>query len=233
MDKNFKVNEAPAKQPVVFDHLFAEKVGGGLVKNASYDRHPGLAVSVDGVCLKAAVLVEDADYDATSIKVKKGSGLVVGDCIATGSVAVAISAVDSSHDDYDILTIAAFGVDLDEGDIVFQATAATRAAGYDDCESADDGALKVVSDSATTGQINLAEATPYYGSKTLAANDYVKAVPKVDMTPKVAPAFVLGTFLPADCGDEVAKLVNGANIRKENALFPAQIADMMKGIHLI
>ena len=45
--------------------------------------------------------------------------------------------------------------------------------GYYDAVSTDEGALKVVASDATTGQINLADVTPYFGSKTLAANDYV------------------------------------------------------------
>lgn len=47
-------------------------------------------------------------------------------------------------------------------------------AGYYDAQSTDEGALKVVASDATTGQINLADVTPYYGSKSpLAADDYV------------------------------------------------------------
>ena len=122
MDKNFKVNEAPAKQPVIFDQIFAEKVGGGIVKNADYDRHPGLAVSADGVCLKAARLVEAITAESTAIKVKKDSGFAAGEFIASGSVAVEISAVDTTHDDYDILE-ATLGVPLGIGDVVYQAEA--------------------------------------------------------------------------------------------------------------
>ena len=192
MDKNFKVNEAPAKQPVIFDHIFAEKVGGGIVKNAAYDRHPGLAVSADGVCLKAARLVEAITTESTSIKVAKDSGFAVGEFVGSGvgesGVAVAITAIDSSHDDYDILT-APLGVALAKGAVVYQANAASAAA---------------------------------------AGND-----PAVLAEPKVAPVFVLGTFLPANCGDELAKLVNGANVRKETALFPAEIAELMPGISLL
>lgn len=192
MDKNFKVNEAPAKQPVIFDHIFAEKVGGGLVKNATYDRYPGLAVAADGTCLKAGVLVEAITAESTSIKVKKNSGFAVGEFVGSGvgesGVAVAISAIDTSHDDYDILT-ATLGVALAKGKVVYQALAASAAASGND--------------------------------------------PAVLAEPKVTPVYVLGTFLPANCGDEMAKLVNGANIRKENALFPAEIAALMKGIHLL
>lgn len=191
MDKNFKFNEAPAKEPVIFDHIFAEKVGGGLVKNAAYDRHPGLAVSADGTCLKGARLVEAITAESTSIKVAKDSGFAVGEFVGSGvgesGVAVAITAIDSSHDDYDILT-ATLGVALGKGAVVYQAKAASAAASGDD--------------------------------------------PAVLAEPKLTPIYVLGTFLPANCGDELAKLVNGANVRKETALFPAEIAALMKGIHL-
>lgn len=191
MDKNFKFNEAPAKEPVIFDHIFAEKVGGGLVKNAAYDRHPGLAVSADGTCLKAARLVEAITAESTSIKVAKDSGFAVGEFVGSGvgesGVAVAITAIDSSHDDYDILT-ATLGVALSKGAVVYQAKAASAAASGND--------------------------------------------PAVLAEPKLTPVYVLGTFLPANCGDELAKLVNGANVRKETALFPAEIAALMKGIHL-
>ena len=49
--------------------------------------------------------------------------------------------------------------------------------GYFDATSSTAGALKVVASDATTGQINLADVTPYFGSKTLAANEgyYMKA----------------------------------------------------------
>ena len=233
MDKNFKVNEAPAKEPVIFDHIFAEKVGGGLVKNAAYNRHPGLAVSEAGVCLKGAMLVEAITSESTSIKVKKDSGFAVNDVVASGAAAVKITAIDSSHADYDILTVT-LGVALAKGAVIYEAAAAARAAGYEACESTDEGALKAVAADAGEGEILIASVTPWYGDGSApSANTYVKAVPAITPSPKVAPAFVLGTFLPANCGDEMAKLVNGANIRKENALFPAEIAAQMKGIHLL
>ena len=49
--------------------------------------------------------------------------------------------------------------------------------GYFDAASTDVGALKVVADSATpaAGEIKLSVAKPYYGSKSLAAGDYVTA----------------------------------------------------------
>ena len=47
-------------------------------------------------------------------------------------------------------------------------------AGYYDAESSEAGALKVVASGASTGEINLADANKaYFGTKTLAADDYV------------------------------------------------------------
>ena len=241
---NFQVNEAPDKLPVVFDQVFAEKAGGGIVKNAAYKRHPGLAVSEDGVCLKGARLVEAITSESTSIKVAKDSGFAVNDFVATGNVAVQITAIDSSHDGYDILT-ATLGVALAKGAVVYQAKAASVEAveevayGYYDADSETTGALKVVASSPSEGEIALASVTPYHGIKNLAADDYVVLKSAVEgvagspAEPKVVPAFVLGTTLPANCGDKLAKLVNGANVRKETALFPAEIAVLMKGINLV
>ena len=47
--------------------------------------------------------------------------------------------------------------------------------GYFDATSSTEGAVKVVANSATPtdGEIKLSDVTPYFGSKTLAANDYV------------------------------------------------------------
>lgn len=47
--------------------------------------------------------------------------------------------------------------------------------GYYDAASTDTGALKIVADTATpaAGEIKLGDVKPYYGSKTLAVNDYV------------------------------------------------------------
>lgn len=47
------------------------------------------------------------------------------------------------------------------------------ATGYADADADTPGALKVVASGAADGEINLSEATPYFGTKTLAANDYV------------------------------------------------------------
>ncbi|MEG2261780.1 MAG: hypothetical protein RSB98_02930 [Raoultibacter sp.] len=70
--------------------------------------------------------------------------------------------------------------------------------GYFDAESVAAGALKVVASGATGAQVNLADATPYFGAKTLAANDYV--VKGVQYTTYI---FGEGAFDFEDIGAEV------------------------------
>lgn len=70
--------------------------------------------------------------------------------------------------------------------------------GYFDATSSTVGALKVVASGASTGEINLADATPYFGSKTLAADDYVIAG-----TQYTTYALGNGAFEYADLGADV------------------------------
>lgn len=108
----------------------------------------------------------------TKIRVKKGSLFQVGDVVMkVGKLdkSPEISSIDKSNADYDVITVASAITGVTAGDILQEATAY----GYYDAESTDEGALKVVASDATTGQINLASVTPYNGSKTLAADDYV------------------------------------------------------------
>ena len=89
---------------------------------------------------------------------------------------VAAGTVTDNGDGTVTITVAASAIDaVAVGDFLSIASAAKapKPAGYYDAESTDEGALKVVASGATTGQINIDEVTPYQGSKTLAANDYV------------------------------------------------------------
>ena len=180
MNKVFYYHDAPAKEPVIFDQIFAEKVGGGIVENADFDRLPGLAVSADGKVIKAAKLYAAADSGDSTVTVEKNSGVAANEYLAYGKKAVQVTAVDKSEAEYDVLTLS-MGVDMAKGDVLYQAQGASASSA------------------------------------------------KVKYTPK----YVLGTFLPANCGDELAKLVNGANVRKETALFSAEVAAEMPGITLI
>ena len=69
--------------------------------------------------------------------------------------------------------------------------------GYYDATAATTGAVKIVADAATpaAGEVKLSEAKPYYGSKTLAAGDYV-----VESTYYISYALGEGTINYEDIG---------------------------------
>lgn len=122
-----------------------------------------------GVC-KIGVVVTGGT--TTKPRVAKGHNFVVGDIVTKyghGGKSPSVNAIDSSNEAYDVITLSAAYTGLTAGDMLLESTEY----GYYDAESTDEGALKVVASGASTGQINLADVTPYKGSKTLAANDYV------------------------------------------------------------
>lgn len=179
--KRFSVTDPGKNAPIVFDQIFAEKVGGGLVKNSPFDLYPGMAVSADGDVIKAYKVVEDALESASSIKIAKNSGIVKGDVIAKGKVGVACTDVDTTTSkDFDTVTVK-LTVAVSKGDILYQAASASADA-----------------------------AAPVH-----------------------APKYLLGEFVEANSGDELVKLVNGANIRKETAPVADEVVALMKSIDKI
>lgn len=239
MEVGFNYNEAQKPEPVRIEQVFAEKPGGGLVANPDYDVPPTSAVGYDVATglykpIKAYKLVASVEDSDTSIKIAKGSGVAVGDIIGHGKVGVACTAVDKTNDGYDEVTVTlGVAIDIDSDDPwLYQAKAESRDAGYYDAESTDEGALKVVASGATTGQINLADVTPYKGSKTLAANDYVVKLDEVLGEPKYKPEYITGKtdWVYAGKGDQSVKLINGANVRKETANISAEIEALLPTI---
>lgn len=181
MEVKFSHTEAPAPKPIVFEQIFAEKPGGGLLANHTFDVKEGMAVGLnaDGKyqAIKAAILYEDAASSATTIKVRKLSGVVANDFLATGKKAVKVTKVVDTDPNYDVLTIS-LGADLKVGNVLYQAAAASDSA----AETA------------------------------------------------VAPVYLVGDDVPANSGDFMVKLVNGANIRKETAPVADEVVAQMKGI---
>ena len=240
MEVGFKYQEAQKPEPVRIEQVFAEKPGGGLVANPDYDVPPTSAVGYDAATglykpIKAYKLVDSVESADTSIKIAKGSGIAVGDIIGHGGVAVECTALDSTNAAYDVVTVS-LGVDIDietEDPWLYQAKAESRDAGYYDAESTDEGALKVVASGATTGQINLADVTPYKGSQSpLAADDYVIKLDAIVGEPKYKPEYITGKtdWVYAGKGDQSVKLINGANVRKETANISAEIEALLPTI---
>jgi len=76
--------------------------------------------------LKVAKVHENAADDATTIKVAKGHLLIVGSIVAktVGGAARAVSAIDKSNANYDVVTVdATLGVALSAGDVLFESSA--------------------------------------------------------------------------------------------------------------
>lgn len=98
---------------------------------------PGTPVGFDEVTrkvtvLKSAVLCENSGDDATEYKVKKGHFLTVGEDLGAeiGGAAYAITEIDKSNSDYDVITIGTtLGVALSVGDVLFKSSANGASAG--------------------------------------------------------------------------------------------------------
>ena len=183
MEVNFTHTPAKPVEPIYIEQVFAEKPGGGVVANPAFDVPPTTAVGKSGnqfVAIKAYRLHTAVAAADTSIKIKKGSGVAVGDVIATGKKGVACTAVDTSNADYDIVTVT-LGVAVTEGTVLYQAKAA----------SADAAA------------------------------------------PALAPEYVTGNWVDANKGDQLVRLINGANLRKETANIAPEVVALLPTIKLV
>lgn len=130
MEVNFKFKDAAKVDPIRIEQVFAEKPGGGLVENPSFEIAPTTAVGEkDGkfVPIKAFRLVAAVATTDTTIKVEKGSGVAVGDVIAHGKKGVACTEVDTTPDDHDLVTVT-LGVEIDADTVLYQAKEASASA---------------------------------------------------------------------------------------------------------
>lgn len=122
---------APAPvDPVVLEQVYAEKPGGGRVANPSYEIKQGTAVYQDGTMfkpIKAYRLVKAVATGDTTIEIAKGSGVAVGDVIAHGKKGVACTAVNTSNDTKDVVTVT-LGVNIANDTVLYQAAAASDSA---------------------------------------------------------------------------------------------------------
>lgn len=127
MEVNFKHQDPAKVEPIYIEQVFAEKPGGGLVENPSFDAPPTTAVGEKNgkfVLIKGYRLVGAVSEADTTINIAKGSGIAVGDVIGIGKKAVACTAVDTSAEDKDVVTVT-LGVDIDAGTVLYQAKAAS------------------------------------------------------------------------------------------------------------
>lgn len=131
MEVNFKHTDAANVEPIRIEQVFSEKPGGGLVANPSFDVPATTAVGLDTngkfAPIKAYRLVAAVTTEDTTISIAKGSGVAVGDIIATGKKGVACTAVDTSNPDKDVVTVT-LGVAVENDKVLYQAKAAHASA---------------------------------------------------------------------------------------------------------
>jgi hypothetical protein len=132
MNVNFEYTDPAAVQPVVFEQVFAEKPGGGVVGNPTFDIPLGTAVGKNAGAvltpIKAFRLVKAVAVEDTTIEIAKGSGVVVGDIIATAKKGVACTAVDTTtNTTKDVVTVT-LGVVVAIDTVLYQAAAASASA---------------------------------------------------------------------------------------------------------
>lgn len=127
MEVNFEFKEAAKVDPIRIEQVFAEKPGGGMVANSSFEVAPTTAVGEkDGAfaVIKAYRLCAAVAAADTTIKIEKGSGVAVGDVIAHGTKGVVCTKVDTTPEDHDLVTVT-LGVAIDAGTVLYQAKAAS------------------------------------------------------------------------------------------------------------
>lgn len=126
MKDAFKYNEAPAKEPVRIEQVYAEKPSGGVVVEPGFDAPETTAVGVlssgkFGV-IKGYRLIEAVAVADTTISIEKGSGVVKNDIIAYGKKGVKCTTVNSTDVNKDVVTVT-MGVVIPAGTVLYQAKA--------------------------------------------------------------------------------------------------------------
>lgn len=136
----FRKRETEFQYAPVIVKIVEDVAGGGTVARAGLkgilnELPPGVLVGKDSNGLyhplKTAKITDTADASATDYEVAKGHVFKVGDFVTLGGglakAASAISAIDTSDDDVDTITVAATLTAAAKGDILVQAKAAASA----------------------------------------------------------------------------------------------------------
>jgi len=132
MNNVFNYQSAEAPDPIrIVQAIGGEKEGGGLVVDPGFDAPESTAVgkydTLRYAVIKAYRLVAAVGASDTTIKIAKGSGIVVGEFLGYGKLAVACTAIDQTNTDYDTITVT-MGVVIAAGEVLYQAKAASASA---------------------------------------------------------------------------------------------------------
>ena len=129
-------NETGTERSLCIELVLEDIPGGGIVdpddfKSTTLEMKEGALLGLaSGVyhITKTAELYENEANSETAYKVLKGHEFKVGDfimaCIDTGSSAYAITVIDTSNANYDVITVGTtLGLAMLDGDILIQAVA--------------------------------------------------------------------------------------------------------------
>ena len=129
MKNTFDYVTPESNDPIRIERVVADKPGGGLIADPGFDakESEALALDADGYrydVIKGYPLVAAVAAADTTIKIAKGSGIVVGEFLGYGTKAVACTAVDDTNADYDLVTVK-MGINIAAGEVLYQALAAS------------------------------------------------------------------------------------------------------------
>ncbi len=127
---------------------------------------PSLApISIDfttrkAVAVKNVEVAEAFTSGGTSLKIKKGSLAYVGMNIGNGTKGGTVSAIDTSNDDYDVLTVSAIEAALSVGTVLFESSAAGGTTQKNVANALNYAATKVESGATVTAIASIYEVRP-------------------------------------------------------------------------
>lgn len=126
---NVRYEDAAKFAPVVFEQVWGEKPGGGLIANPEYEVKQGTAVYADGSKfkpIKGYRLAKNHNGENASIFIEKGSGVAVGDVIGYGTKSAAVQLI-VEHADMDEVQVNVSEMML-KGRVLYQAQAPSTSA---------------------------------------------------------------------------------------------------------
>lgn len=131
---HYDVNPSAVQEEICDVRTLHHKAGGyklvdeSLTKGMVLPRFTPVQADLSNrtcVVVKNVKVLEDADAEATEIKVAKDSLVVVGMVLGTGKKGATVSAIDKTESAYDKITLAAaFGEKVTAGQVLFEASAA-------------------------------------------------------------------------------------------------------------
>lgn len=199
MNKNFNYEPATAPEPIVFEQIWAEKPGGGILVNCEKDAKKGdLLYCEEYRDSRSNAIVNK--YKPLKVQVIKvtSQGTIGGASAPKGIQS--ITTVEDERTD-----IGKIGLKFYYNGVTYEITSQKSASDF--------------------GPSVYTPPTRWITTPTfdLGANNKTVTAAIIEPEEKT-PAYVLGTNVPANSGEQEVRLINGANIRKESVTYNEEMA---------